>query len=85
MTEIPVYAPLDCDLLGLPKPADDTPPEALAYTRAVVSAAVVSRKAAGRGTGRPAAGGLRSAGVLCPLYRGKLRPSAEILRRAVTA
>jgi peptidoglycan/xylan/chitin deacetylase (PgdA/CDA1 family) len=42
MAEIPVYAPLDCDLLGLPKPADDTPPEALAYTRAVMSAAAVT-------------------------------------------
>jgi peptidoglycan/xylan/chitin deacetylase (PgdA/CDA1 family) len=42
MTEIPVYAPLDCDLLGLPRPTDDTPPETLAYTRAVVSAATVT-------------------------------------------
>jgi len=42
MTEIPVYAPLDCDLLGLPRPADDTPPEALSYTRAVVRAAAVT-------------------------------------------
>lgn len=42
MTEIPVYAPLDCDLLGLPRPTENTPPEALAYTRAVVSAAAVT-------------------------------------------
>ena len=42
MTEIPIYAPLDCDLLGLPKPTDDTPPDVLAYTRAVVSAAAVT-------------------------------------------
>lgn len=42
MTEIPVYAPLDCDLLGLPKPADDTSPETLAYTKAVVRAAAVT-------------------------------------------
>jgi peptidoglycan/xylan/chitin deacetylase (PgdA/CDA1 family) len=42
MTEVPVYAPLDCDLLGLPRPTDDTPTEALAYTRAVVSAAAVT-------------------------------------------
>jgi peptidoglycan/xylan/chitin deacetylase (PgdA/CDA1 family) len=42
MTEIPVYAPLDCDLLGLPKPTDDTSPEALAYTKAVVRAAAVT-------------------------------------------
>jgi peptidoglycan/xylan/chitin deacetylase (PgdA/CDA1 family) len=39
MTEVPVYAPLDCDLLGLPKPTEDTAPEALAYTRAIVRAA----------------------------------------------
>jgi peptidoglycan/xylan/chitin deacetylase (PgdA/CDA1 family) len=42
MAEIPVYAPLDCDLLGLPKPTDDTPPEALAYTKAIVRAAAVT-------------------------------------------
>jgi peptidoglycan/xylan/chitin deacetylase (PgdA/CDA1 family) len=42
MTEIPIYAPLDCDLLGLPKPTEDTPPEALAYTKAVVCAAAVA-------------------------------------------
>jgi hypothetical protein len=42
MTEIPIYVPLDCDLLGLPRPTDDTPPEALAYTRAVVSAAAAA-------------------------------------------
>lgn len=42
MTEIPVYAPLDCDLLGLPKPTEDTAPQALAYTKAVVRAAAVT-------------------------------------------
>lgn len=42
LAEIPVYAPLDCDLLGLPKPTDDTSPEALAYTKAVVRAAAVT-------------------------------------------
>jgi peptidoglycan/xylan/chitin deacetylase (PgdA/CDA1 family) len=42
MAEVPVYAPLDCDLLGLPKPAEDTPPQALAYTRAVLRAAAVT-------------------------------------------
>lgn len=42
MTEVPVYAPLDCDLLGLPKPTEDTSPEALAYTTAVVRAAAVT-------------------------------------------
>jgi hypothetical protein len=39
MIEILTYVPLDCDLLGLPRPTDDTTSEALAYTRAVVSAA----------------------------------------------
>jgi peptidoglycan/xylan/chitin deacetylase (PgdA/CDA1 family) len=38
LTEVPVYAPLDCDLLGLPAPTEDTPPDALAYTQAVVRA-----------------------------------------------
>jgi peptidoglycan/xylan/chitin deacetylase (PgdA/CDA1 family) len=42
LAEIPVYAPLDCDLLGLPKPTDDTSPEALAYTKSVVQAAAVT-------------------------------------------
>ena len=42
MTEVPVHAPLDCDLLGLPTPAEDTSPEALAYTRAVVRAAATT-------------------------------------------
>lgn len=41
MTEVPVYAPLDCDLLGLPKPTEDSSPEALAYTKAVACAAAV--------------------------------------------
>ena len=39
LAEVPVYSPLDCDLLGLPRPGEDTPPEALAYTSAVVRAA----------------------------------------------
>jgi peptidoglycan/xylan/chitin deacetylase (PgdA/CDA1 family) len=42
MMEVPIYAPLDCDLLGLPRPTEDTAPETLAYTRAVVSAAAVT-------------------------------------------
>jgi peptidoglycan/xylan/chitin deacetylase (PgdA/CDA1 family) len=42
LTEVPVYAPLDCDLLGLPRPAEDTAPESLAYTRAVVRAAATA-------------------------------------------
>lgn len=42
MTEIPVYAPLDCDLLGLPRPTDETAPDVLAYTRAVVTTGAVA-------------------------------------------
>jgi peptidoglycan/xylan/chitin deacetylase (PgdA/CDA1 family) len=42
LAEVPVYSPLDCDLLGLPRPAEDTPPQALAYTSAVVRAAAVT-------------------------------------------
>jgi peptidoglycan/xylan/chitin deacetylase (PgdA/CDA1 family) len=42
MAEVPVYAPLDCDLLGLPKPGEDTAPDALAYTSSVIRAAAVT-------------------------------------------
>jgi peptidoglycan/xylan/chitin deacetylase (PgdA/CDA1 family) len=42
LAEVPVYAPLDCDLLGLPQPTEDTPSEALEYTRAVVRAAAAT-------------------------------------------
>jgi peptidoglycan/xylan/chitin deacetylase (PgdA/CDA1 family) len=35
MTEVPVYVPLDCDLIGLPKPSEDTLPVSLDYARAV--------------------------------------------------
>jgi peptidoglycan/xylan/chitin deacetylase (PgdA/CDA1 family) len=42
MAEVPVYAPLDCDLLGLPKPGEDTAPDVLAYTSSVVRAAAVT-------------------------------------------
>jgi peptidoglycan/xylan/chitin deacetylase (PgdA/CDA1 family) len=42
LAEVPVYAPLDCDLLGLPRPGEDTPPQALAYASAVVRAAAVT-------------------------------------------
>jgi hypothetical protein len=35
MTEVPVRLPLDCDLIGLPKPNEDTPTVALDYARAV--------------------------------------------------
>lgn len=36
MTEVPVHVPLDCDLVGTPKPTEDTPQETLDYARAVV-------------------------------------------------
>jgi peptidoglycan/xylan/chitin deacetylase (PgdA/CDA1 family) len=42
LVEVPLYAPLDCDLLGLPAPQSDTPPEMLAYAQAVVRAAAVA-------------------------------------------
>jgi peptidoglycan/xylan/chitin deacetylase (PgdA/CDA1 family) len=38
MTEVPVHAPLDCELVGLPKPDEDTPQVILDYSRAVVRA-----------------------------------------------
>lgn len=40
LVEVPLYAPLDCDLLGLPAPHTVTPPGLLAYARAAVRAAV---------------------------------------------
>jgi peptidoglycan/xylan/chitin deacetylase (PgdA/CDA1 family) len=43
MTEIPVYAPLDCDLVGLPKHDQDTPKVTLDYSRAVIQAAAATR------------------------------------------
>ena len=42
MTEVPVQAPLDCDLVGLPKPDEDTPQATLEYSRAVIRAAAVT-------------------------------------------
>ena len=39
LVEVPLYAPLDCDLLGLPTPQSNTEPKMLAYARAVVKAA----------------------------------------------
>jgi peptidoglycan/xylan/chitin deacetylase (PgdA/CDA1 family) len=42
LMEIPVYSPLDCDLLGLPKPTEETPPETLQYARAVLCAAAAA-------------------------------------------
>lgn len=45
LTEVPLYAPLDCDLLGLPAPHQDTAPYLLSYARSALRAAV-SRPAA---------------------------------------
>jgi peptidoglycan/xylan/chitin deacetylase (PgdA/CDA1 family) len=42
LLEVPLYAPLDCDLLGLPRPQADTPPELLGYARAVLRATAVA-------------------------------------------
>jgi peptidoglycan/xylan/chitin deacetylase (PgdA/CDA1 family) len=38
MTEVPIHVPLDCDLIGLPRPGEDTPQETLDYARAVIRA-----------------------------------------------
>jgi peptidoglycan/xylan/chitin deacetylase (PgdA/CDA1 family) len=40
LAEIPLYAPLDCDLLGLPAPHQDTAPYLLAYARSALCDAV---------------------------------------------
>jgi peptidoglycan/xylan/chitin deacetylase (PgdA/CDA1 family) len=45
LVEVPLYAPLDCDLLGLPHPQHDTPPELLAYAREAIRAMVVAPRA----------------------------------------
>ena len=42
MTEVPVMAPLDCDLIGLPHHDEDTPKVVLDYGRAVVRAAAAA-------------------------------------------
>jgi hypothetical protein len=41
LVEVPMYSPIDCDLLGLPTPESDTPDDVLAYSRAVLGAAAV--------------------------------------------
>jgi peptidoglycan/xylan/chitin deacetylase (PgdA/CDA1 family) len=41
LVEVPMYAPIDCDLLGLPAPDSDTQDDVLAYSRAVLTAAAV--------------------------------------------
>jgi len=46
LTEIPLYAPLDCDLLGLPAPGQDTEPYLLAYARSALCDAVAQPAAA---------------------------------------
>jgi Polysaccharide deacetylase len=47
LTEIPLYAPLDCDLLGLPAPQQDTEPYLLAYARSALRDAVARSAAVG--------------------------------------
>ena len=42
LVEVPLYAPLDCDLLGMPAPWQDTPPAMLGYARAVAAAAATA-------------------------------------------
>jgi peptidoglycan/xylan/chitin deacetylase (PgdA/CDA1 family) len=42
MIEVPVHWPLDSDIVGLPKPDEDTPPMILDYARAVVRESVVA-------------------------------------------
>jgi peptidoglycan/xylan/chitin deacetylase (PgdA/CDA1 family) len=46
LTEIPLYAPLDCDLLGFPAPRQDTAPGLLAYARSALCDAVARPAAA---------------------------------------
>jgi hypothetical protein len=36
LAEVPVHVPLDCDLIGLPRPDEDTPQQSLDYARAVI-------------------------------------------------
>jgi peptidoglycan/xylan/chitin deacetylase (PgdA/CDA1 family) len=42
LTEVPVYSPLDCDLVGLPQPGEDTQQVTLDYARAVLREATVT-------------------------------------------
>jgi peptidoglycan/xylan/chitin deacetylase (PgdA/CDA1 family) len=46
LAEFPLYAPLDCDLLGLPAPQQDTAPDLLAYARSALCGAVSQPAAA---------------------------------------
>jgi peptidoglycan/xylan/chitin deacetylase (PgdA/CDA1 family) len=40
LVEVPVYSPLDCDLVGLPSPNEDTEPDLLRYARSAIRLAV---------------------------------------------
>jgi len=42
MYEVPVHVPLDCDIIGYPKPDEDTPPLLLDFARAVLRENVVA-------------------------------------------
>jgi peptidoglycan/xylan/chitin deacetylase (PgdA/CDA1 family) len=42
LLEVPLYAPLDCDLVALPRPGEDTSPKLLNYALAVAQAAAVA-------------------------------------------
>jgi peptidoglycan/xylan/chitin deacetylase (PgdA/CDA1 family) len=42
LLEIPVYSPLDCDLIGLPAPDGPTPPALLQYARFALSRTITS-------------------------------------------
>jgi len=42
LVEVPLYTPLDCDLLGTPPPWQDTPAAMLGYARAVIKAAAAA-------------------------------------------
>jgi peptidoglycan/xylan/chitin deacetylase (PgdA/CDA1 family) len=44
MTEVPVHAPLDCDLVGLPRPDEDSPQVTLDFSRAVVRQAATAKR-----------------------------------------
>lgn len=43
LVEVPMYAPIDCDLLGLPTPDSATPDDVLAYSRAVLTETAARR------------------------------------------
>lgn len=45
LLEIPLYAPMDCDLIGLPRPSERTPTPLLEFARAALRACVQSPSA----------------------------------------